>query len=308
MVTCVGVALLCAGAAGGCPATCECVQRGGGIAVFCIAHNLTSIPLAAIPDNTEELYLKANHITRLTQGSFEGLESLRTLVINECHVTSIEPNTFTSLKQLGSLDLTKNNIRELSSFTFSGLSHLRRLILDDNALRIINNFAFNGLNLTKLSIERNPALAELAPMAFEGARVHDLYIINANLTSSSTAAFKVRMRVCARARVCACFGGMRATFMSAFMANTRVCVRGGGVRANHFDRCLQDKEVTARACVVEVCVQTAFGDGANCACELQMKTPQNIPHTNYSMARCVVRACVYVCVHHSQNPMSLTRR
>ena len=175
-----------------CPNTCKCMPRGQGIAVFCIGHNLTSIPAEALPPNIEELYLKGNDITTLTQGSFAGLDSLRTLVINDCNVASIEPNTFTGLRHLGSLDLTRNNIRELRSFTFSGLSHLRRLILDGNTLQVINNFAFNGLNLSKLSMEKNPFLTELAPKAFENARIHDLYIVNASISSNSTGALKVK--------------------------------------------------------------------------------------------------------------------
>ena len=176
----------------GCPNTCKCVSRDSGTAVFCIANNLTSIPQEALPWDTEELYLQGNHITTLTQGSFAGLDSLRTLVINDCNVASIERNTFTGLRHLGSLDLTDNKIRELRSHTFSGLSHLRRLILDGNALEVINNFAFNGLNLTKLSLEKNSLLTKLAPKAFENARVHDLYIVNASISSNSTGAFRVK--------------------------------------------------------------------------------------------------------------------
>ena len=176
----------------GCPNTCKCVPRGTGTAVFCIGHNLTSIPQEALPLNTEELYLKGNHITTLTQGSFAGLDSLMTLVINDCNVASIERNTFTGLRHLGSLDLTDNNIRELRSHTFSGLPHLRRLILDGNKLEVINNFAFNGLNLTKLSLEKNSLLTELAPKAFQNARIVTMYIVNARISSNATGAFRVK--------------------------------------------------------------------------------------------------------------------
>jgi hypothetical protein len=149
------------------------------------------LPQAQDGDIYLELYLKGNNITTLSQDGFEGFDSLRTLVIQECNVSSIEPNAFRGLQFLSSLDLTRNNIKELHSFTFSGLSRLRRLILDsNNVLRVINNFAFNGLNLSRLSLGDNGLLTEIAPKAFDEARVHDLYIAQASISTNSTAAFR----------------------------------------------------------------------------------------------------------------------
>ncbi len=166
------------------------MDRGVGIAVFCVGQHLTSVPSNGYPHDTEELYLKDNNIKHLRPASFAGLTSLKTIVMANCNITSMESNTFSSLQHLASLDLTSNNIGELRPHTFSGLSSLRRLILDTNSIQVIHNFAFHGLNLTKLSLENNHKLSKLSPKAFYGARVQELSIYNSIIDSNSTVALK----------------------------------------------------------------------------------------------------------------------
>ncbi len=173
-----------------CPGGCSCIHRpGSGTFTACIGLNLTSIP-KDIPLNTEELYLKENTMGVLHQESFAGLTQLKVLVLSKCGIHSIEPNAFAGLKSLGTLDLRWNQIRELQSYTFSGLFALKRLDLDDNKLEVVHNFAFHGLNLTKLSLQKNVHLSEFATKAFYGARIHDLWIYNASISSKSTQPFR----------------------------------------------------------------------------------------------------------------------
>lgn len=167
-----------------CPAPCRCVLKEEEILTACTGHNLSSIP-EGIPNNTEALYLKDNIFTVLHQNSFASLPNLKTLVLTHCNIETIESNAFAGLSNLGSLDLRWNNIQELQSHTFSGLFHLKRLELDNNDIQAIHNFAFHGLNLTRLSIEGNGKLAEIAQKAFHQARINDISIHNATLSSQS---------------------------------------------------------------------------------------------------------------------------
>lgn len=172
-----------------CPDVCRCIEKGAGVVTACINQNLTSIP-EGIPVSTRALYLKENKFSVLRENSFTGLASLQNLALTHCHIENIEPNAFTGLRNLTSLDLRWNKIRQLQAYTFSGLFHMKRLELDNNAIEAIHNFAFHGLNLTRLTLEANPKLGEIAQKAFYSAKVQELTIHNAILSSQSLHALR----------------------------------------------------------------------------------------------------------------------
>lgn len=116
----------------------------------------------------ETLILVGNNIKHLTQDTFQGLQSLKSLQLTKVLAkgqvpTTIDDLAFQPLKALESLVLQKNTIREIKTQTFTGLSSLMELDLSWSScasIKTITNKTFASLaasplrklNLTKAAI------------------------------------------------------------------------------------------------------------------------------------------------------------
>lgn len=171
-----------------CPTGCQCGNEAPFL-TSCIDKGLSEVP-SGIPGNTEELYIKGNHIKMLQEGAFGDLGSLKRLVFTYNKLKTIESNAFIGLGQLLHLDLRWNELVLLQTHGFSGLFGLKKLDLDFNKIHSIAEWAFRDLNLTKLGLENNPYLTDMSPDAFQDSAISEVFIYGSNLSSSSVSAFR----------------------------------------------------------------------------------------------------------------------
>ncbi|XP_077965380.1 toll-like receptor 3 isoform X1 [Gasterosteus aculeatus] len=128
----------------------------------------------------QTLILSDNNITRLSNDTFQGLNSLKTLQLTKALVKShripiIEDFSFQPLGALESLILQRTVVHEITEHTFSGLTSLRELDLSFSnytSLKIITNKTFvslAGSPLTKLNLTWT-AIAKIDPGSFSVLR------------------------------------------------------------------------------------------------------------------------------------------
>ncbi|MCP9260950.1 BMA-LRON-9 [Dirofilaria immitis] len=77
---------------------------------------------------------RADGITNITEGIFEGLNKLEKLLLPGCSLTVIHKNTFQGLTKLKELDLRINLLNEVECGSFAWTPNLRRLSLAGNYL------------------------------------------------------------------------------------------------------------------------------------------------------------------------------
>lgn len=90
------------------------------------------------------------------QESFDGLSSLKQLIIDRNRVEEIQPGAFSQLGLLNLLSLTHNQLVYLPNMAFQGLQNIKWLRLSHNSLNYLATEAFAGLfTLTRLSLDNN---------------------------------------------------------------------------------------------------------------------------------------------------------
>ncbi|KAF7634264.1 hypothetical protein Mgra_00006342, partial [Meloidogyne graminicola] len=143
----------------GCPSVCTCTQVGGNnsnnlnngneIVVDCHDRNLRFIP-SGLPQNTVELRLEQNKITKLEANTFSHMSKLIRLDISKNNIIDVHPEAFKGLKQLNSLMLFANNLTDLDHHVFQDLESLQVLLLNGNKLKCLRDGIFNGLKHLRL--------------------------------------------------------------------------------------------------------------------------------------------------------------
>ncbi|KAF3853274.1 hypothetical protein F7725_013962 [Dissostichus mawsoni] len=147
-----------------CPEQCVCDQIQ--LTVTCNSKNLTHIP-PTLDEITVKLDLRGNDIQELPSGafnthrtshtcrcsaeSFDGLSSLKQLLIDRNRVEEIQPGAFSQLGFLNLLSLTHNQLVYMPNMAFqalAGLFTLTRLSLDHNELQLPE--------VTRLDLSYNP--------------------------------------------------------------------------------------------------------------------------------------------------------
>lgn len=83
----------------------------------------TAIPHKALSifDTLKKLEVQENRIETVTEGDFEGLRNLDSLILAHNKMRKIPANVFSHLKQLNSLELEGNYITYIDKDAFSGL-------------------------------------------------------------------------------------------------------------------------------------------------------------------------------------------
>lgn len=90
------------------------------------------------------------------QESFDGLLSLKQLMIDHNRIEEIQPGAFTQMGSLNLLSLTHNRLIYLPNMAFQGLLNIQWLKLSHNSLNNLATEAFASLfTLTRLSLDHN---------------------------------------------------------------------------------------------------------------------------------------------------------
>ncbi|XP_037328231.2 toll-like receptor 3 [Pungitius pungitius] len=143
----------------------------------------------------QTLILTDNNIKHLTNKTFRGLNSLKTLQLTKAMVKSrpvpiIEDFSFQPLSTLEILILHGTAVHEITEHTFAGLTSLRELDLSRmscTSLRIITNKTWvplAGSPLTKLNLTWT-AIAKIEPRGFSGLRNLTTLVLDFNFISQT---------------------------------------------------------------------------------------------------------------------------
>ena len=102
------------------------------------------------------LSLGLSNITSLRAGDFQGLTSLRVLLLNNNQLTVLPETVFKGLTSLQVLLLNNNQLTALPVGAFDGLTSLQLLLLNNNRLSVLPNGVFSGLtSLQYLNLDNN---------------------------------------------------------------------------------------------------------------------------------------------------------
>ena len=89
--------------------------------------------------------------------TFNGLQTLQALYLNNNQLTALDPDTFNGCSNLQSLDLDFNQITSLEANSFKDLRSLEFLYLSGNQILSIDRYIFVGLlNLREVNLSMNP--------------------------------------------------------------------------------------------------------------------------------------------------------
>ena len=114
------------------------------------------------------LDLRAQGISSLKEGDFEGLSRLERLRLNDNELSELPKGLIAGLSNLIELRLTGNRLTDLPERIFAGISDLKELHLNANRLTDLPEGIFAGLsNLELLQLDRNQ-LTTLPERLFDG--------------------------------------------------------------------------------------------------------------------------------------------
>ncbi|XP_077992142.1 slit homolog 2 protein-like [Glandiceps talaboti] len=128
-----------------CPVKCSCIEG----VVDCRGKGLTAIP-EVFPENSIELKLEQNQITKIGSRSFAAYKKLRRIDLSNNLISELAYDAFSGLKSLASLVLYGNKITELPPGLFKGLTSLQLLLLNANKISCLRTDTFKDLTLLNL--------------------------------------------------------------------------------------------------------------------------------------------------------------
>ncbi|XDV35197.1 hypothetical protein PO909_005191 [Leuciscus waleckii] len=123
--------------------------------VRCCRMDYRRIP-STLPQNTVDLDISCNSITRINEGDFIRLPNLIILNMSHNRISEITNNALSDLPNLEELNLSNNKIQAVTTKLLSGLANLSHLRLDSNYLEVIENQSFATLsNLRFVNLTNN---------------------------------------------------------------------------------------------------------------------------------------------------------
>ncbi|KAM4623585.1 uncharacterized protein ACJ7VT_004625 [Polymixia lowei] len=132
-----------------CPNRCLCYQSSD--LVDCQSRGLTHIP-RSVPHGTWLLDLSRNKVTEVHGVSFNGLWSLRILLLSNNSIQVLQRQSLSSLRFLETLDLSFNRLHWLPQDFSQSLSSLQELRLNHNLLQHLDSPSLDQFeNLRNLS-------------------------------------------------------------------------------------------------------------------------------------------------------------
>ncbi|KAH8303803.1 hypothetical protein KR018_006943 [Drosophila ironensis] len=157
-----GLLLLLSGGVQGvyCPAGCNCLER----TVRCIRAKLSAVP--QVPQDTQVLDLRFNHIEELPANAFSGLSQLTTLFLNDNELAYLQDGALNGLSALRFLYLNNNRLSRLPATIFQRLPRLEAVFLENNDIWQLPAGVFDKLpRLNRLMLFNNK-LTQLPVDAF----------------------------------------------------------------------------------------------------------------------------------------------
>ena len=134
-------------------------------------------------------------ITKIKANTFNGFDSLQTIILYKNQISRLENGWTNGLKQLRSLDLNNNKLSTLPNGIFKGLDNLQSLSVCYNQFKFTDkaNTPFTGLNkLTNLDLTGNIFLNSIGSDSFKGLTgLQTLWLRNSNIKALSINAFKL---------------------------------------------------------------------------------------------------------------------
>ncbi|PIK62132.1 hypothetical protein BSL78_00952 [Apostichopus japonicus] len=124
------------------------------LSCICIESTPSGLGLQNYP-NLENVYFNFRGIATIKKGSFEDMESLKTLYLSRNSLFFLSDDAFRGAENLEEIDIS-NNLLQLIGEPFANLTHLEHLDLSHNAIEVIKRHAFaNSQNLTTLNLSSN---------------------------------------------------------------------------------------------------------------------------------------------------------
>lgn len=123
-----------------CPNNCSCYHdhTWNTNVVACSGQSANEIP-HSVPMDATEVYLDGNDFRELQDHVFIGRKNMRVLYVNGSGIEAIQNRTFNGLNALQILHLEDNKISELKGYEFEHLANLKELYLQSNVIGYIGN-------------------------------------------------------------------------------------------------------------------------------------------------------------------------
>ncbi|KAH8305592.1 hypothetical protein KR059_002341 [Drosophila kikkawai] len=138
-----------------CPAGCTCMEH----TVRCIRNKLNAVP--QVPQDTQVLDLRFNHIEELPANAFSGLNQLTTLFLNDNELSFVQEGALQGLTALKFLYLNNNRLSRLPATIFQRLRSLEAIFLENNDIWQLPDGIFNNLPRLNRLILYNNKLTQL---------------------------------------------------------------------------------------------------------------------------------------------------
>jgi hypothetical protein len=122
------------------------------------------------------MYLASNALSRIPSFVFE--HNLRILDLSNNHIIRLEDSAFEGINISGQLNLAQNALRRMPNTALKRLGHVRHLVLDTNLFQVFDAGTLIGLAVRSLSISNNRHLQLIHREAFlnlidlEELRIH----------------------------------------------------------------------------------------------------------------------------------------
>ncbi|XP_011676256.2 protein artichoke-like [Strongylocentrotus purpuratus] len=132
-------------------------MRGSGLTAssFWDSHH-EDLPVLSALSTLERLYIKGNKLNKLKPGTFQGLQNLRHLEMDDSEISSLNEDIFMNLTSLQSLFINENHIAELTSRHLADLSSLFGVSIKSNEIKGLASDVFaNNPHLSYLYISHN---------------------------------------------------------------------------------------------------------------------------------------------------------
>lgn len=136
----------------------EDLEKTSNLTELVLSNQLKGLSRGIFPVHNRLVFLsfESNRIASIEDYTFEHLNHLFGLKLQQNLLEEIRLNTFTGLTALYVLNLNRNRIRTIQDGAFDSLNELQFLHLQENQLETLPNGIFTGLrNLTDLSISKN---------------------------------------------------------------------------------------------------------------------------------------------------------
>ncbi|CAF0802950.1 unnamed protein product [Brachionus calyciflorus] len=128
----------------------------------------------------EDIYLNDNDLSEIESNAFLGLNSVKILSLRGNKLTKITSGMFNGLEMLQELYLGLNKISEIESRGFQDLKNLKFLCLECNQLELVKECYFKDLkNLQSLNLNGN-RIGSIEPFSFQDLVFLEYLIISNN--------------------------------------------------------------------------------------------------------------------------------